>query len=46
MDAGRPPVPVVARAMAMDSAEAADSYQAADLRFEARVNVSFDLLTD
>lgn len=42
-DMGRPPMPMQARAMMAESADAAGSYQAGDIRFDARVNVSFDL---
>jgi len=44
LDSGRPPAPVAMRAMAMeaDSSPAA-TYQTGDIRFESRVNASFDL---
>ena len=44
MDSGRPPAPVAMRAMAMEAdSGAAATYQTGDIRFESRVNASFDL---
>lgn len=45
-DAGRPPQPMMARAMAMEADSAADSYQTGDIRVDARVNAEFELLAD
>lgn len=42
-DMGVPPRPMQARVMMAESADAAATYQAGDIRFAARVNVSFDL---
>ena len=42
-DIGGPPRPMQARVMMAESADAAATYQAGDIRFDARVNVSFDL---
>ncbi|MGI9330517.1 MAG: SIMPL domain-containing protein [Gammaproteobacteria bacterium] len=44
MDSRRPPAPVAMRAMAMEAdSSAAPTYQTGDIRFESRVNASFDL---
>ena len=42
-DMDRPPVPMRAQAMMAESADASATYQAGDIRFEARVNAAFDL---
>lgn len=42
-DSARPPQPVMMRAQMAESADAAATYQAGDIRFDARVNVTFDL---
>jgi uncharacterized protein YggE len=42
-DVARPPQPVMLRAQMAEAADAAATYQAGDIRFDARVNVSFDL---
>lgn len=42
-DMGGIPRPMQARVMMAESADAAATYQAGDIRFEARVNASFDL---
>ncbi len=42
-DMGGPPRPMQARVMMAESADVAATYQAGDIKFEARVNVTFDL---
>lgn len=47
MDARGPPMPILARAMEMDSAgNGAATYQAGELSFDAQVNVVFELVVD
>lgn len=43
MDTQRPPMPMRAQVMMAESADAAATYQAGDITFEARVNATFDL---
>lgn len=42
-DMGGPPRPMQARVMMAESADVAATYQAGDIKFEARVNATFDL---
>lgn len=42
-EVGRPPTPVLMRAQALESADASATYQAGEIRFEARVDASFYL---
>jgi uncharacterized protein YggE len=42
-DVGGPPQPMMMRVQMAEAADAAATYQAGDIRFEARVNATFDL---